>query len=189
MTAKKATATKEQNVGIEGRLEELKAEAGAAASRAALEASKIFDAKSAEVADVAQQGDAEIQTIGAEEVGKIDDILGDALPPSPDVPAYSGIEQRLGELETWVKDVVRRQNDMTAGYSEAFSRLEEQVNTKAPEELGEWISDVESKQVQRLAVLESQLSDLVLEHHDRLLQLEMKVTALSGEDEGGPGPG
>ena len=147
MTAKKATLTKEQTAGVE---------------KVGLE--EIHDATSAEAADV-EQGDAEFQTIGAEEVGKIDALLGDSLPPPPpDVPAYSGIEQRLGELE-------------------------KQIHKKAPEELGEWIADVESKQGQRLAELESQLSNLVLEHHDRLLQLEMKVTALSGEDEGGPGPG
>ena len=150
MTAKKAKAPKEQAAGIEDRLKDLKFEAAKAASAAAVEASKIFDAKSAEAADVGQEE-----------------------------------EDPHGEIEAATKDLDARVKICT----DALVELEKQISRKAPEELGEWISDVESKQGQRLAVLESQLSDLVLDHHDRLLQLEMKVTALSGEDEVGPGPG
>ena len=170
MTAKKAKAPKVEEIGNS-------------------DSAPTFDPTSAEAADVGQ-GDAEFQTIGAEEVGKIEDIIGDALPPPPpDVPAYSGIEQRLGELEKKQADTASLLSGGFAEFGEENRRLEEQVNKKAPEELGEWIADVESKQGQRLAVLESQLSDLVVEHHDRLLQLEMKVTAQQGEDEVGPGPG
>ena len=81
-----------------------------------------FDAKSAEVADVAQQEDAEIQTIGAEEVGKIDDILFDTMPPP--VPHTSGIEQRLGELE---EKIAKVGSDLHYRSSRLEEALEESV--------------------------------------------------------------
>ena len=119
-----------------------------------------FDAKSAEVADVAQQGDAEIQTIGAEEVGKIDDLLGEDLSPSPDVPASSGIEQRLGELED-------KLSNLRAGFDE-FEEL---------------IAKVASNQSASFLRLDDAQMESVNEHHNRLLQLEMKVSRLTGEAE------
>ena len=175
MTAKKAKAPKEQTAEIEARLKELKFEAAAAASAAALEASKIFDAKSAEAADV-----------GQEEDEKQDPLLGQS-PKASGAEGNSTPAHNLGTSN--LAERVTDQRELLLSLTTQVLRLKEQVNKKAPEELGEWIADVESKQAKRFADLEQATRDIVQQHHDRLLELEMKVTALSGEDEGGPGPG
>ena len=129
-----------------------------------VEPDPAFDSKSAEVADVEQQGDAEIQTIGAEEVGKIDDFIGDAPPPPPppppSVPHTSGIERRLGELED-------KLSNLRAGFDE-FEEL---------------IAKVASDQSASFLRLDDAQMESVNEHHNRLLQLEMKVSRLTGEAE------
>ena len=124
-----------------------------------VEPDPAFDAKSAVLADVGQQGDAEIQTIGAEGVGKIDDFFGDALSPFPDVPASSGIEQRLGELEF-------KLSNLRAGFDE-FEEL---------------IAKVSSNQSASFLRLDDAQTESATEHHDRLLDLEMKVTRLIGAE-------
>ena len=146
-----------------------------------------FDAKSAEVADVAQQGDAEIQTIGAEEVGKIGDFIaagiGDALPPAAPVyvPHTSGLEQRLVDQEKALVKLASKQGAV----AEFGTALEDKLsNLKAGfDELAAKIAKVGSDQHHRSSRLEEALEESVTEHHDRLLQLEMKVSRLTGEPE------
>ena len=141
-----------------------------------VEPDPAFDAKSAEVADVAQQGDAEIQTIGAEEVGKIDDLFGDAPPPPPAVPAppgdspgvipisYANLEQRVVSLEIELAEIAKR-------VVKGIPKLEEKI------------SKVGSAQHDGELMLSEALAESVTEHHNRLLQLEMRVTRLYGDEE------
>ena len=147
-----------------------------------VEPDPAFDAKSAEVADVEQQGDAEIQTIGAEEVGKIDDFIGDSLPPPPpDVPASSGIEQRLGDLEKALVKLASKQGEIV----ESGAALEDKLsNLRAGfDEFEELIAKVGSAQHEVDLRLSEAMSVYVNEHNDRLLHLEMKVSRIYGDEE------
>ena len=131
---------------------------------------EIHDAKSAEAADVAQEEDE-----------KQDPLLGQGQKAS-EAEGNAGAAYNLAERVT-------DQRELLLSLTTQVLRLKEQVNTKAPEELGEWIADVESKISQRFSDLEHTTRDLVVQHHDRLLDLEMKVTGLigGGKDDDQPG--
>ena len=136
-----------------------------------VEPDPAFDAKSAEVADVGQQIEEEKQdspahtdgaaigetyTDGAA-IGKTDrERAEDAAPPGAP-PPVGFIEQRLGELED-------KFSNLRAGFDE-FEEL---------------ISKVGSDQHEVDLRLSEAMSVSVTEHHDRLLQLEMKVSRLTG---------
>ena len=154
MTAKKAKAPKVEDIGNS-------------------DSAPTFDAKSAEVADVAQVED-EKQDPPA--VGRKESELGSG--------AYNLVE-RVEAQGVVMADFVTRQK----GVSEDFRRLEELVGRSAPAELEEKIAEVSSKHGQSIAELGQELSARVVEHHDRLLELEMKVTGLTegGKDEEQPG--
>ena len=161
MTAKKAKAPKVEDIGNS-------------------DSAPTFDSKSAEVADVAQ-GEDEKQDPAT--VGQKVSEMGTGMPPvHPEQRTKVDLTANLKKLED---TVVSRQ----IGFSEDLRRLEELVGRSAPAELEEKIAEVSSKHGQSIAELGQELKARVVEHHDRLLELEMKVTGLTegGKDEEQPG--
>ena len=160
-----------------------------------------FDAQSAEVADVAQVED-EKQDPPA--VGQKESDLGSGVPPGHLVASLTanlkkledtvvsrqiGFSEDLARLEKKQADTASLLSGGFEEFGKENRRLEEQVNKKAPAELEEKIAEVSSKHGQSIAELGQELKARVVEHHDRLLELEMKVTGLTegGKDEEQPG--